>query len=37
MVKHSKIIFEWGVEIGVVTIVMLKLFVPHEFNMFPHS
>ena len=25
--------FEWGVEVGVVTIFMLKLFVPHEFDM----
>ena len=26
--------FEWGVEVGVVTIFMLRLFVPHEFDMF---
>ena len=25
--------FEWGVEMGVVTIFMLRLFVPHEFDM----
>ena len=25
--------FEWGVEVGVVTIFMLRLFVPHEFYM----
>ena len=25
--------FEWGVEVGVVTIFMLRLFVPHEFDM----
>ena len=25
--------FEWGVEEGVVTIFMLRLFVPHEFDM----
>ena len=24
--------FEWGVEVGVVTIFMLRLFVPHEFD-----
>ena len=28
--------FEWGVEVGVVTKFMLRLFVPHEFDMF-HS
>ena len=29
--------FEWVVEVGVVTIFMLRLFVPHEFDMFsPH-
>ena len=27
--------FEWGVELGVVAIFMLRLFVPHEFDMFP--
>ena len=26
--------FEWGVEVGVVTIFMLRLFVPREFDMF---
>ena len=25
--------FEWGVEVGVVTIFMLRLFVPHGFDM----
>ena len=25
--------FEWGVEVSVVTIFMLRLFVPHEFDM----
>ena len=25
--------FEWGVELGVVTTFMLRLFVPHEFDM----
>ena len=25
--------FEWGVEVGVVTIFMLRLFVPYEFDM----
>ena len=25
--------FEWGVELGVVTIFILRLFVPHEFDM----
>ena len=25
--------FEWGVEVGVVTTFMLRLFVPHEFDM----
>ena len=25
--------FEWGVEVGVVTIFVLRLFVPHEFDM----
>ena len=24
--------FEWGVEVGVVTTFMLRLFVPHEFD-----
>ena len=27
--------FEWGVEVGVVTIFMLRLFVPREFDMLP--
>ena len=27
--------FEWGVEMGVVTIFMLRLFIPHEFDMYP--
>ena len=27
--------FEWGVEVGVVTIFMLRLFVPREFDMIP--
>ena len=27
--------FEWGVEVGVVTTFMLRLFVPHEFDMCP--
>ena len=26
--------FEWGVEVGVVTIFMLRLFVPREFDMY---
>ena len=26
--------FEWGVEVGVVNTFMLRLFVPHEFDMF---
>ena len=26
--------FEWGVEVGVVTMFMLRLFVLHEFDMF---
>ena len=26
--------FEWGVEVGVVTTFMLRLFVPHEFDTF---
>ena len=26
--------FEWGVEVGVVTTFMLRLFVPHEFDMY---
>ena len=26
--------FEWGVEVGVVTIFMSRLFVPREFDMF---
>ena len=25
--------FEWGVEVGVITTLMLRLFVPHEFDM----
>ena len=25
--------FEWGVEVGVVTTFMFRLFVPHEFDM----
>ena len=25
--------FEWGVEVGVVTIFVVRLFVPHEFDM----
>ena len=25
--------FEWGVEVGVVTTFMVRLFVPHEFDM----
>ena len=25
--------FEWGVKVGVVTIFMLRLFVPREFDM----
>ena len=25
--------FEWGVEVGAVTTFMLRLFVPHEFDM----
>ena len=25
--------FEWGVEVGVVTTFMSRLFVPHEFDM----
>ena len=25
--------FEWGVEVGVVTTFMLRLFVPYEFDM----
>ena len=25
--------FEWGVEVGVVTTFTLRLFVPHEFDM----
>ena len=25
--------FEWGVEVGVVTTFILRLFVPHEFDM----
>ena len=25
--------FEWGVEMGVITTFMLRLFVPHEFDM----
>ena len=27
--------FAWGVEMGVVTIFMLRLFIPHEFDMNP--
>ena len=26
--------FEWGVEVGVVTTFMLRLFVPREFDMY---
>ena len=26
--------FEWGVEVGVFTTLMLRLFVPHEFDMY---
>ena len=26
--------FEWGVEVGVVITFVLRLFVPHEFDMF---
>ena len=26
--------FEWGVEVGVVTIFVVRLFVPHEFDMY---
>ena len=26
--------FEWGNEVGVVTTFMLRLFVPHEFDMY---
>ena len=26
--------FEWAVEVGAVTTFMLRLFVPHEFDMF---
>ena len=26
--------FEWGVEVGVVSTFMLRLFVPHDFDMF---
>ena len=29
--------FEWGVEVGVVTTFMLRLFVPHEFDMLNES
>ena len=29
--------FEWGVELGVVAIFMLRLFVPHEFDMYENS
>ena len=25
--------FEWGVEVGVVTVFVVRLFVPHEFDM----
>ena len=25
--------FEWGVEVGVVTIFVVRLFVPHKFDM----
>ena len=28
--------FEWGVEVGVATIFMLRLFVPREFDMINH-
>ena len=35
MVKHSKITLDLsGFEVGVVTTFMLRLFVPHEFDMF---
>ena len=30
---ENHIRFEWGVEVGVVTLFMLGLFVPHEFDM----
>ena len=26
--------FEWGVEVGVVTTFIVRLFVPHEFDMY---
>ena len=29
--------FEWGVEVGVVTTFMLRLFLPHEFGMDPQN
>ena len=29
--------FEWGVEVGVVTTFMLRLFVPHEFDMLTYK
>ena len=29
--------FEWGVEVGEVTTFMLRLFVPHEFDMLNES
>ena len=29
--------FEWDVEVGVVTTFMLKLFLPHEFDMDPQN
>ena len=29
--------FEWGVEVGVVTIFVVRLFVPHEFDMMPQD
>lgn len=29
--------FEWGVEVGVVTTFMLRLFLPHEFDMDPQN
>ena len=29
--------FDWGVEVGVVTTFMLRLFLPHEFDMDPQN
>ena len=29
--------FEWGVEVGVVTIFVVRLFVPHELDMMPQD